>query len=50
LSTQPEEREECKKAIIYILSALIVVSLAGDLVDVLYCSYCGGCCSGPTVV
>jgi hypothetical protein len=45
LSTQPEEREECKKAILYILLALIVVSSANELVNALYCSGCPDCCT-----
>ncbi|MBM3309100.1 MAG: hypothetical protein FJY77_02505 [Candidatus Altiarchaeales archaeon] len=40
LSTQPEEREECKKAIMYTIFALVLVSLAPTIVDALYCTRC----------
>ena len=50
LSTQPEERDECKKAIIYILIALIIASTADALVGALYCSNCADCCATTTTI
>ena len=45
MSTQPEERDECKKAIVYVIFALIVAASVNPLVDALYCSNCDGCCT-----
>ena len=36
LSTQPEEREECKKSIIYVMLALFVAKSADLIVQALY--------------
>lgn len=45
LSDQPEERDECKKAVIYVMLALIAAASAEVIVNALYCSTCGGCCT-----
>jgi hypothetical protein len=52
VSESPSEREDAKKTIIYVVMALIVVSMTKELVDAIYCGttntlappYGGGIC------
>ena len=47
LSTQPEEREDAKKGIFYIIWALLIAAGAVSLVNALYCANCNCCTTLP---
>lgn len=40
MSENPQEREDAKKGIIYVIIGLLLVTMAGTLVTEIYCAHC----------